>query len=77
MDYRGRRATIMGELRAYLDSLKKGERLDNFSLVVLSPATEIAMGIFRIGERVRNYSSLDSIVLETTVGESVTISEGP
>ena len=75
LNTRGRRATIMAELRAWLKGLKDNERLDNFSLVVLSPATEIAMGIFRIGEKVRNYSSLDSIVLESTVGESVVIEE--
>lgn len=72
---RGRRAVILAEINAFLDSLKKGERIDGYKLTPLSDAAEIARGMFRIGKKVRTISSLDSIVLESTVGEGVVVEE--
>ena len=72
---RGRRIAIMGELRCFLDGLKKAERIDSYSLKQTSTVTELGLGIMRIAEPVRTISSLDAIVLESTVGESVVIEE--
>lgn len=82
LNTRTRRALIAGEIRAFMTSLLSpgnaaAQRIDGFSLDVTSgntPAT-LALGIFRILLNVRTLSSLDAIVLQTTIGESVDVSE--
>lgn len=77
LNTRARRIAITQEVRAFLDGLVKDERIEGF---VLDPksgntADTLAAGLFRLITKVRTISSLDSIVLESTVGESVDISE--
>lgn len=82
LNTRTRRALIAGEIRAFMTSLLSpgnaaAQRIDGFTLDVTSgntPAT-LALGIFRILLNVRTLSSLDAIVLQTTIGESVDVSE--
>lgn len=75
LNSRSRRAAILSEVRQFLQSLVDDERIDSFSVVIGSDAAEIALGVFRLIIKVRTLSSLDSIVLETTIGESVQIDE--
>jgi hypothetical protein len=72
---RSRRAAILSEFRAFMSDLVDEERLDSQSVVVGSDAAEIAAGLYRLRIKGRTLASLDSIVLESTIGESVTIDE--
>jgi hypothetical protein len=77
-----RRDAAVSEIRDFLnDLLSPGrpefQRIDGFTVDTRdgnTPAT-IAAGLFRILVKVRTLSSLDSIVLATTVGESVEVEE--
>lgn len=76
------RAGIVSEIRAFMNQLLSpgnaaAQRIDGFSLDPVSgntPAT-LALGVFRIILDVRTLASLDAIVLQTTVGEGVDVSE--
>jgi hypothetical protein len=76
-----RRNAVVGEVRAWMGTLVSAQnpsssRIDGYEIdLTANTPTTIAMGLFRIILRVRTLSSLDSIVLETTIGESVTLSE--
>lgn len=75
LNSRSRRAAIVSEVRSYLRGLQDGERIDSFSVVIGSDVAQLALGVFRLIIKVKTFSSLDSIVLETTIGETVTIEE--
>lgn len=75
LNNRPRRAAIVSEVRSYLRGLQEGERIDSYSVVIGSDAAELSLGVFRLIIKVKTYSSLDSIVLETTIGESVVVAE--
>lgn len=77
-----RRKAITSELREFLNGLLSKnnpsfQRIDGFSIddVTGNTATTLAQGLYRIILKVRTLASLDSIVLETTIGESVVIDE--
>ncbi len=77
-----RRGECVGVVEAYLHSLKapgtpSAQRIDDYRIDARSGNTPetLALGIFRIIIRVRLLSSLDVIVLETTIGETVTFEE--
>ncbi len=79
-----RRAECVGVVEAFLHSLKSpgnksAQRIDDYQIDARSGNTPnaLAQGIFRIIIRVRTLSSLDVIVLETTIGETVTFEELP
>lgn len=79
-----RRRAIVSEIRQFMDGLAGVEnpalqRIDGYSIddVTGNTPTTLARGIFRIILKVRTLSSLDAIVLETTIGEGVTIDEVP
>lgn len=80
---RERRAQILGELNGYLSGLESrsnpsSQRIDSYLLDAKSGNTpeSLAVGIFRIIGKVRTLSSLDFIVFDVEVGESVvTITE--
>lgn len=75
LNTKSKRAAILAEVRGFLKDLQDDERIDSFSVVIGSDADEIALGIYRLIIKIRTLSSLDSIVLETTIGESVSIDE--
>jgi len=65
-----RRKAVKGEIVAYMDTLKN--RQNSYSLSDSSNTpTELAMGLYRLVLKIRTLSSLDSITLETMIGESV------
>lgn len=70
-----RRAAMLSEVRTFLQGLVDDERLDSFSVVVGSDRVEIQKGIFRMIIKVVTLASLESIVLESTIGEQVIIDE--
>jgi hypothetical protein len=77
-----RRSAIGAEIRAFLEGLKSPEnpaasRIQDYLVDEQSGNTtaKLAQGIFTIITKVRTYSSLDFIVLQTLIGESVEISE--
>jgi len=82
LNTRTRRALIAAEIRAFMTGLlspgnSANQRIEGFKLDPVTgntPAT-LAQGIFRILLNVRTLSSLDAIVLQTTIGESVDVSE--
>lgn len=74
------RADIMGEINAYMTTLSgeadpANQRIDGFLLDGLSGNTPetLAAGLFRIILKVRTLPSMDTIVLDSTVGESVVV----
>jgi hypothetical protein len=79
-----RRKAVESEIRAWLTGLlgktdESTQRIDSFSVSTKrnTPDT-LARGLYRIVANVRTLSSLDSIVLQTTIGESViTVEELP
>jgi hypothetical protein len=82
LNTRTRRTLIAGEIRAFMTALLSpqnaaAQRIDGFMLDPITGNTPdtLALGIFRIILNVRTLSSLDAIVLQTTVGESVDVSE--
>ena len=78
---RQRRSVIAGEIRAFLNGLLSpnnpaGQRISGYEIdpnTANTPDT-LALGIYRIIINVRTLASLDAIVLQTTIGEGVTIS---
>jgi hypothetical protein len=77
-----RRKAITGEIRQFMSDLLSSanpafQRIDGFSIddVTGNTPTTIAQGLYRVILKVRTLASLDSIVLETTVGEAVQIDE--
>lgn len=77
-----RRAQCVGVVKAFLEGLlsvgnSSAQRIGGYSIDAKSgntPAT-LAVGIFRIIVKVQTLSSLDVIVLETTIGETVTFED--
>jgi hypothetical protein len=79
-----RRKLVAGEIRGFLAQLKSennesAQRIDDYSVDTKSGNTPelLAAGLFKIIVRVKTLASLDVIVLDTTIGESVTIEELP
>lgn len=77
-----RRKAITSEIRQFMDGLLSKnnpavQRIDGYSIDDASGNTQttLAQGLYRIILKVRTLASLDSIVLETTIGESVQIDE--
>lgn len=77
-----RRQAIGTEIRSFMDTLvsknnPSSQRIDSYSLDTKSgnTATTLAQGLYRLILKVRTLASLDSIVLQTTIGESVVIDE--
>ena len=77
-----RRNALVGEIRAFMEGLLSREnpanqRIAGFTIDAKSANTPavLAQGLFRIRVPVRTLPSLDSIVLEVTVGEQVTVTE--
>lgn len=76
------RAGIVSEIRAFATQLLSpgnaaAQRIDGFSLDPVSGNTPetLALGVFRIILNVRTLASLDAIVLQSTVGEGVDVTE--
>jgi|GEM_PF-2004347 len=79
---RTRRALITGQIKAFMDGLlspsnSAAQRIEAYSVDSVSgnTAETLALGIFRIILNVRTIASLDAIVLQTTVGESVDVTQ--
>lgn len=77
-----RRKAFTNEVRQFLESLLSrnnisSQRIAGYTLDAKSgnTARTLALGIFRLIIKVRTLASLDSIVLETTIGESVEVEE--
>ncbi len=77
-----RRKALTSEIRAFIETLlsrndPQRQRIAGYTLDDKSGNTpdSLAQGLFRIILKVRTLASLDSIVLQTTVGESVTVDE--
>ena len=77
-----RRKAITSEIRQFMNGLLSKnnpavQRIDGYSIDDSSGNTQttLAQGLYRIVLKVRTLASLDSIVLETTIGESVQIDE--
>jgi hypothetical protein len=72
---RTRRANVMGEIDAFMRQLQADERIDSYLIDGKSgnTATTIAAGLFRIILKVKTIPSMDVIVLDAEVGETVTI----
>ena len=77
-----RRAAIMGEIDAFMRTLlspdnPSTQRISGYTIDGKSgnTPTTLAQGLFRVILKVRTLASLDSIVLDTTIGEAVSISE--
>lgn len=72
---RTRRANVLGEIDAFLKQLQDDERIDVYALDAKSGNTDttLAAGLFRIIIKVRTLPSMDVIVLDATIGETVTI----
>ncbi len=73
-----RRGQCVGVVKAFLEGLaspgnSSAQRIDDYRIDAKSgnTAATLAAGIFRIIVKVRTLSSLDVIVLETTIGETV------
>lgn len=77
-----RRAAIVSAIRSFMNALLSpgnaaAQRIDGFRLDPVSGNTPetLALGLFRVILDVRTLASLDSIVLQTTIGEQVDVSE--
>jgi len=77
-----RRAAIISEIRSFMNTLLSpgnpaAQRIDGFKVDPIAGNTPdtLALGIFRVILLVRTLASLDAIVLQTTVGELVDVSE--
>jgi hypothetical protein len=70
---RERRATIVGEIEAYMNGLKSGSRIDDYLVDAIGGNTpeSLAAGVFRIIIKARTLPSLDVIVLDVEAGENV------
>jgi hypothetical protein len=81
LNSRARRNAIVGEVRAFMNGLLSTQnpdaaRIDGYDLdLSANTLRTLGMGLFRMKLSVRTLSSLDSIVLETVVGETVELSE--
>lgn len=79
---RATRAEIMGEINAFMTTLSgesdpANQRIEGFLLDGISGNTPetLAAGIFRIILRVKTIASMDAIVLDSSVGESVVVTQ--
>lgn len=79
---RVRRALIVGEIDSFMSTLRgdanpANQRIEGYLLDAISGNTPetLAAGLFRIILRVRTLPSMDVIVLDTQVGETVNISQ--
>jgi phage tail sheath protein FI len=65
----------VGEITAFLESLKRDERIADYSVDPKNGNTpeKLAQGIFTILVSVRLLASMDAIVLNTEIGETVNI----
>jgi len=77
-----RRKALTGEVIAFLTTLLSAnnpafQRIAGFEVddTTGNTQTTLGMGLYRLIIRVRTLASLDSIVLETTIGESVVVAE--
>jgi hypothetical protein len=77
-----RRAAIISAINTFLSNLagganKSNQRIDSFSLDGKSQNTTdtIAAGIYRIAMRVKTLSSMDNIILNTQISDSITITQ--
>lgn len=77
-----RRTALTSEIRTFIESLlsrnnPSSQRIAGYTLDDKSGNTldTLAMGLYRIILKVRTLASLDSIVLQTTIGESVKVDE--
>jgi hypothetical protein len=77
-----RRAALVNEITAFLNLLlnvgnPNGQRIGGYTVDAVSGNTiaTLAMGMFRIIVNVQTLPSLDSIVLQTTIGENVQVQE--
>jgi hypothetical protein len=77
-----RRKAFANEVRQFLESLLSrnntaSQRIAGYTVDSKSGNTQrtLALGIYRLIIKVRTLASLDSIVLETTIGESVEVEE--
>jgi hypothetical protein len=77
-----RRAALVGEIKSFLEGLLNSKQPDSariagYSIDITTGNNPISLGLgmFRITINVQTLSSLDSIVLATTIGETVTIQE--
>ena len=77
-----RRSDIFGETDGFLSSLRSinneaSQRIDDYSLDGRSGNTQaaLAQGVYRLIIKVRTLSTLDDIILDTEIGESVIIAE--
>jgi hypothetical protein len=80
LNKQSRRNAIRLDVEAFLRSLERPDnpdlaRIAGFSVREDNTADELAAGIFRLVIRVRTFSSLKDIVLQTTIGESVEIEQ--
>ena len=77
-----RRRVMSSEIRVFLEGLLSADRpqLQRIAGFTLDPRTgntkaSLAKGIYRIIINVKTLSSMDSIVLSTSIGESVEVEE--
>lgn len=76
-----RRNAIVAEIRGFMNTLVNkqnpaNQRIDGYTIdLSANTPTTLGLGMFRVILRVRTLSSLDSIVLETTIGETVDLAE--
>lgn len=77
-----RRALVLSAIGSFMDGLVSAsnpslQRIDSYSLDGITGNTKaaIALGVYRVILRVKTLSSLDSIVLDTEIGETVEITE--
>lgn len=76
-----RRIAIQGEIRAFMEDLlglnnPGTQRIAGFTLSIKgNTPTTLGQGLFRIRLDVRTLSSLDAIVLQTTIGDQVQVQE--
>ena len=82
LNTRTRRALIASQIKSFMDALlsagnSAAQRIDGYKVDPITGNTPdtLALGIFRIILNVRTLSSLDAIVLQTTIGESVDVAE--
>jgi hypothetical protein len=71
-----RRKAYASEVKVFLDGLLSAknpqfQRIAGYTLKTANTQATLAAGMFRLRIRVQTLSSLDSIVLETTIGNNV------
>lgn len=71
---RGRRAQCVGIIRGFLKQLKDAERIADFALDLSANTPALTgQGLFRIRQLIRSLPSLDGIIIDSTVGETVDV----